>query len=146
MPVNTRTNVFLDNADLNKKWAFYQILVDLGVHISSRLYQKLNPTSLREAIRRDGEKASTHQYDDRERSATTASTTNTASIVGEEKSGTTCLVAVENSQSRKTSKKKCQDWNGTGEEEDDDALYLGLRVYTKSNVVVTIDGGSKSKA
>ena len=41
-------------------------------------------------------------------------------------------------------KKSCKDWNGTGEEEDDEALYLGLRVYTKNNVVVTIHGRLKS--
>lgn len=59
--------------------------------------------------------------------------------------GPTCSTGDETSQSNKdqASKKKSEDWNGTGEEEDDDMLYLGLCVYTKNNILVTIHGQLK---
>lgn len=87
-----------------------------------RLYKKLNPISLRKAIEKDlGEVE--HKQD---------ATCPTAENLDEKNYQT--------ENSKEAGPKKSQDWNGTGENEDDDALYLGLRVYAKNNVVVTIHG------
>jgi hypothetical protein len=116
------------------------------------LYKKLKPISLRKAIERDLEEAE-HKHDDSQPSTTTISTTSvveapstTPSIIVAATCPTVGDQSSQGQNEKEATKKRCQDWNGTGEDEDDDALHLGLRVYSKNHVVVTIHAQLKSEA
>ncbi|KAF8799640.1 hypothetical protein BYT27DRAFT_7263729 [Phlegmacium glaucopus] len=142
------------------------------------LYRKLNPTSLRWAIRKDLEKVK-HNYNDSKYTVRTTTTSPTSIVKKKNRDSATSNTSTSmswqpekpslsqpwlivapstepssptaedersESKNKETSKKKGKDWNGTGKDKDDDALYLGLHVYTKNNVVVMIHGWLKYEA